>query len=159
MNADSSYFIIRGNSVCFCLPTLDLYQSSDSCMFFRAMVSYWALMSLRAPVRSGLAVLSTSIFSCWVWTLTWTSVISCWWDGQSQTQGETISLTPVLPPSPQCCKSRKPLHTWYFTYDLINMFHNSTWSCRQLIMRENVQILPFKFHQKYFIHYSINLCW
>lgn len=55
---------------CVFLPTLDLYQSSDSCMFFRAMVSYWALMSLRAPVRSGLALLSTSIFSCWVWTLT-----------------------------------------------------------------------------------------
>lgn len=59
-----------------CLPTLDLYQSSDSCMFFRAMVSYWALMSLRAPVRSGLELLSTSIFSCWVWTLTCTSWIS-----------------------------------------------------------------------------------
>ena len=60
------------------LPTLDWYQSSDSCMFFEAMVSYWALISLRAPVKSGLMLLSTSIFSCWVWTLTWTSWIS-WW--------------------------------------------------------------------------------
>lgn len=71
--SESSYVVF-----CVCQPTLDLYQSSDSCMFFRAMVSYWALMSLSAPVRSGLAVLSTSIFSCWVWTLTCTSWIS-WW--------------------------------------------------------------------------------
>lgn len=69
------YVQVRPPSV-VCLPTLDLYQSSDSCMFFRAMVSYWALMSLRAPVRSGRALLSTSIFSCWVWTLTCTSWIS-----------------------------------------------------------------------------------
>lgn len=63
--------------VCSGCPTLDLYHSSDSCMFFIAMVSYCALMSLRAPVRSGLELLSTSIFSWWVWTLTCTSWISC----------------------------------------------------------------------------------
>lgn len=65
--------------MCDCVDrsTLDLYHSSDSCMFFRAMVSYWALMSLSAPVRSGLDPPSTSIFSCCVCTVTWTSWISC----------------------------------------------------------------------------------
>lgn len=72
------YLSVARHCVSFSLPTLDLYHSSDSCIFFKAMVSYWALISLRAPVRSGLELLSTSIFSCWVWTLTCTSWIS-WW--------------------------------------------------------------------------------
>lgn len=45
------------------LPTFDLYHSSASEMFLAAMVSYWARMSLRAAVRSGLDM-SISTWTC-----------------------------------------------------------------------------------------------
>lgn len=48
------------------LNTLDLYQSSDSWMFLVARFSYCSLTSLRAAVRSGLAM-SISTCTCWPW--------------------------------------------------------------------------------------------
>lgn len=48
------------------LNTLDLYQPSDSWMFLVARFSYCSLTSLRAAVRSGLAM-SMSTCTCWPW--------------------------------------------------------------------------------------------
>lgn len=57
--------------------TLDLYHSSDSWMFLEARFSYCRRTSLRAAVRSGLAIsMSTCTCCCWC---TWfcSSSISC----------------------------------------------------------------------------------
>ena len=56
--------------------TLDLYHSSASEMFLAAMDSYWARMSLRAAVRSGL-VMSISTWTCCSWSWACSSRISC----------------------------------------------------------------------------------
>lgn len=58
--------------------TLDLYQSSDSWMFLEARFSYCRRTSLKAAVRSGLAIsMSTCTCCCCCWAWLCSSSISC----------------------------------------------------------------------------------
>lgn len=70
------YLMVRKKILSF-RRTLDLYHSSDSWMFLEARFSYCRRTSLRAAVRSGLAIsMSTCTCCCWC---TWlcSSSISC----------------------------------------------------------------------------------